>query len=210
MTPTPGQGVQLHDILAVLAERLPDPVLRDLFPDISPEAVRALLRGRGPEAAPRDRGHQPPASVPTTKGAEQEIILSTDGASRGNPGEAGAGYSIVNAQGMEIFAGSTYLGRCTNNEAEYQALILGLREAEGMRPTSLTVLLDSELCVRQIQGRYKVKNERLQPLHAEVMRLLGLFRRPVIRHVRREANQRADELANRAIDERKNPSNRLL
>lgn len=128
------------------------------------------------------------------------ITLRTDGASRGNPGPAGAG-ALIEAEGTpDRIERSEYLGETTNNVAEYRALLLGLRTAESLSPSSLTVFSDSELLVRQLRGEYKVKSDRLRPLFRETMRRLRRFPSTRILHVGREENVEADRLANRAID----------
>ncbi|MCW5201091.1 ribonuclease HI family protein [Desulfobulbus sp. F4] len=127
--------------------------------------------------------------------------LFTDGASRGNPGQAGAGAVLFDAEGRELAARSLCLGHCTNNVAEYRALLLGLQSALEQGCSRLEIRLDSELIVRQIQGRYQVKHETLKPLFAEVKTLLARFDGWAIIHVPRAQNKRADELANQGIDE---------
>ena len=93
-----------------------------------------------------------------------------------------------------------YIGRATNNEAEYQALIEGLKAAAEWKPDRLEVYLDSKLVVEQINGAYRVKKPELQPLHGQAKELLGAFDEVVISHVEREKNRGADALANMAID----------
>ncbi|MBW2471208.1 MAG: ribonuclease HI family protein [Deltaproteobacteria bacterium] len=129
------------------------------------------------------------------------LQLFTDGASRGNPGEAGAGIAILDEQGNELVGASQYLGQCTNNEAEYRALLFGLEKCAEFGRGSLKLHLDSELIVKQIHGEYKVKHPNLKPLHKKAMQKLSGFASFRITHVRRENNSRADELANRAIDD---------
>jgi ribonuclease HI/probable phosphoglycerate mutase len=94
-----------------------------------------------------------------------------------------------------------FLGHCTNNIAEYQALILGLEEALGRGATAISIRLDSELLVRQIQGVYRVKNPALKPLMADIRGLLDRFDTWQVAHVPRSENAIADRLANEAIDE---------
>ena len=129
------------------------------------------------------------------------LTLHSDGGSRGNPGPAGAGAVLYDDQGVEVAALSRYLGRTTNNEAEYQALLLGLNEAKRLGAARLTVKMDSELIVRQLEGKYRVKAPGLKPMYAEAKRLLQGFASVTILHVRREFNKRADELANQAMDQ---------
>ncbi len=99
------------------------------------------------------------------------------------------------------------MGKATNNEAEYRALILGLTEARSMGATRLKVLLDSELVVKQVQGLYRVKNRRLRPLYDRVMELLQDMEAYDILHIRRELNTEADSLASRAAREGRDDNN---
>ncbi|BDG08923.1 ribonuclease HI family protein [Anaeromyxobacter paludicola] len=128
--------------------------------------------------------------------------LFTDGAARGNPGPAGAGAVIVNPAGHIVAKVGKFLGESTNNVAEYMGLILGLKRARAMGIKELEVLADSELLVRQLDGTYAVKAEHLAPLHAEAKALLAAFPQVSVRHIPREQNAAADEMSNRAIDER--------
>ena len=130
------------------------------------------------------------------------LRLHVDGASRGNPGEAGFGVHVTGEDGGEIASLYGYLGKATNNVAEYQALVHGLRFALAQGASSVEVYSDSELLVRQIGGRYRVKNPGLQPLYREATGLLARFERARVVHVPRERNREADALANRAVDER--------
>jgi len=130
------------------------------------------------------------------------LRLHVDGASRGNPGEAGFGVHVTNAEGVEVASLYGYLGRATNNVAEYQALLHGLRFALARGASRVEVYSDSELLVRQVEGRYRVKSPGLQPLHREALNLLARFERTRVAHVPRERNREADALANRAVDER--------
>lgn len=127
--------------------------------------------------------------------------LYTDGACRGNPGHGSAGAVLDDQQGTALQEWGRYLGICTNNIAEYEALILGVREALDLGVTELDIFLDSELLVKQVKGEYRVKNARLQELFKELQRLLSLLTDYDIRHVPREENKRADRLANAALDE---------
>ena len=128
--------------------------------------------------------------------------LYCDGAARGNPGPAGAGAVIVSPEGHIQARVGKFLGEATNNVAEYMGLILGLKRAKAMGIRELDVLADSELMVRQLQGDYAVKADHLRPLHDEAKQLLGTFDVAELRHVPREENKLADEMSNRAIDER--------
>jgi len=126
-------------------------------------------------------------------------ILYTDGASRGNPGEAGAGAFLVNEDGEEIPL-TKYLGKKTNNQAEYDALILGLEELIRIKAQEADIRADSELMIKQLKGEYKVKNEGLKPYFVKAQALLKQIPKTRLSHVRREENKEADKLANQAID----------
>ena len=126
--------------------------------------------------------------------------LYCDGASRGNPGEAGAGAVLIDAFGDIRVQYGEYLGQATNNVAEYQALLLGLTMAQNLGVKKIKVFADSELLVRQINGQYRVKAAHLQPLWQEARQALQAFETHSIAHVPRELNHLADRLANGAID----------
>jgi len=128
--------------------------------------------------------------------------LFTDGAARGNPGPAGAGAVIVNAAGHIVAKLGKFLGESTNNVAEYTGLILGLKRAKAMGIKELDVFSDSELIVKQLHGDYAVKADHLKPLHDEAQSLLKAFPDVHVAHIPREENAAADEMSNRAIDER--------
>lgn len=128
------------------------------------------------------------------------LFLAVDGASRGNPGEAGFGVHVCTEDGAEVASLYGYLGRATNNVAEYQGLLHGLRYALAQGARRIEVRSDSELLVRQIEGRYRVKNAGLLPLFREAQALLERFESARVRHVPREENRAADALANRAVD----------
>lgn len=129
-------------------------------------------------------------------------IIYTDGGARGNPGPAAAGGVIAAADGSLVAEVSEYLGIATNNVAEYRALILTLRRALDEGCKIVDVRMDSELVVRQLQGTYRVKDEKMRPLHAAAVKLLAQFGRAEIRHVRREENKLADDLVNAVLDSR--------
>ena len=137
------------------------------------------------------------------RGLEQGTwSLYCDGASRGNPGPAGAGAVLADPQG-EIRARLTqYLEVTTNNVAEYRALLLGLKAARDLGVRRLRVFADSELLVRQLHGQYRVKAPHLLPWWRLAQNELQNFETYTISHVPRAENRLADELANQAIDQR--------
>lgn len=129
-----------------------------------------------------------------------DLRIHIDGGARGNPGPAGAGVVVHRADGGPVLEAGYYLGRATNNAAEYTALLRALAVAERLGAARLDIASDSELMVRQINGEYRVRNEGLKDLYAEAYERLNRFSNWRVRHVRREQNARADELANMAMD----------
>ena len=133
--------------------------------------------------------------------AQAEWLLMVDGAARGNPGKAGCGAAICDENGVTVKELSRYLGKTTNNVAEYEALLMGLEAVIALGKKNIRVQSDSELMVRQLNGQYRVRDAKLQLLFERAQDLLRQFDRCTILHVRREANQLADKLANRGIDD---------
>lgn len=123
-----------------------------------------------------------------------------DGGSRGNPGPAAWGVAILDDDGELAEGHSGLLGRATNNVAEYNGLLHALRLAAERDARRVEIVSDSELLVRQIQGRYRVRHPDLKPLHAEAMSRIAGFDSFAIRHVVREKNKLADRLVNQALD----------
>jgi len=130
------------------------------------------------------------------------IIAYTDGASRGNPGPAAAGFTLSEPGGTELQAKAFFLGEATNNAAEYTAIIRALEAARQIGAEQITVFSDSELLVRQVNGQYKVKSEHIRPFFHQVLDLLAQFRDWKVRHILREKNKKADKLVNLALDRR--------
>lgn len=130
------------------------------------------------------------------------VVVYADGASRGNPGPASIGASVQDEGGMELVPVSERIGVATNNQAEYRAAIAGVRAARTLGATSLELRMDSELVVRQLIGRYRVKNPGLQPLFTALLAELAALGPYSVAHVPRERNKRADWLANAALDGR--------
>lgn len=127
-----------------------------------------------------------------------EALAWIDGGSRGNPGEAGAGVVLeVGGGGAERH--TLYLGRATNNEAEYAALLAALERLAALHVAAVIVFSDSELLIHQMNGLYKVKAANLRPLWSAAQQLAGSFRSFSIRHIPRSANAEADRLANEAM-----------
>lgn len=131
---------------------------------------------------------------------EKVLHLYTDGACRGNPGHGGAGFVLLDDHGNVVEKGGEYLGVCTNNIAEYRALIMGLEVAARHNCDHLHIHLDSELLVNQLTGSYRVRNPRLQVLMEEVKKLFSKIGFYSVTHIPRHRNSLADALANEAID----------
>jgi len=129
-----------------------------------------------------------------------EIIAYIDGASRGNPGPAAAGFTLADSAGTQLQAKAFFLGRATNNIAEYTSLVKALEAAKKIGTEQLVIFSDSELLVRQINGQYKVKSEQIRPLFRQAVNLLGEFKNWRVRHITREKNEQADELVNQALN----------
>jgi len=151
----------------------------------------------GPSTPPPALAAQP-ASAP----APGRVRVYSDGAARGNPGPSGAGAVLTDADGTIVARVGKFLGRQTNNYAEYMGLIIGLEHARKLGAREVDVYADSELMIRQLGGRYQVKSPTLKPLYDEAVRLLKGFAKVKLVHVPRELNKDADEMSNRAIDER--------
>ena len=130
-----------------------------------------------------------------------KLTINTDGGARGNPGPAGIGVVIRDESGKVVEKFGKYLGDdFTNNQAEYQAVIDAMRAAKKIGGTILEFHMDSELCVRQLNHIYKVKEPQLQQLFLEVKNLQTAFEKVIFTHIPREENRAADKLVNEAID----------
>ncbi len=152
-----------------------------------------------------ERARENPKPLPPKASPQKEfpeLFIHADGASRGNPGEAGAGAVISDSRGRTLKEVKCFLGMTSNNVAEYRALILALEKALELGARSITVLLDSELVVRQIRGEYRVREPHLKVLHQKAQEVLNQFSQYSILYIPREENRRADQLANEAIDQK--------
>ncbi len=174
-------------------------ILREAADALDPEG-----RAPAPEPAPSAPGTAPGAAKTGPSGVTmpKRVRVFSDGAARGNPGPAGAGAVIQAPNGEVVARLGRYLGRTTNNVAEYQGLLLGLRHALAGGVREVQVAADSELMIKQLRGQYQVKAAHLKPLFAEARALLGRFDRVELVHVPRAENAAADQMANRAVDER--------
>src|SRR4051812_21691792 len=131
---------------------------------------------------------------------DELLTLQFDGGSRGNPGPAGIGVVVSAADGTPIVTLGRFIGRATNNAAEYRALIVALKEAKRLGARRIVVRGDSELIIKQMRGEYRVKHPDLRPLYEEAQDLLSHFDETKIEHNLRHHNTLADRLANLAMD----------
>jgi ribonuclease HI len=164
--------------------------------DLSPqEAIRAV------QAAVKTLEARTRAdSIPSATGSGV-MRVHIDGGSRGNPGPAGIGVLFLRPDGSVVERLHRGIGEATNNVAEYSALLAALERAAALGIADLEVYSDSELLVRQLEGRYQVKHPALRPLYATARKRIAGFTHFAIHHVPRELNAEADALANRGIDE---------
>jgi ribonuclease HI len=195
-------AAELLSRLRRLSQARPGSGVLQLPPGVTaPEAVqtiRAALKALEPAPAPRAR------EAKIRQGARIHI----DGAARGNPGPAGVGVLIIGPDGQIAERVHRSIGEATNNVAEYRALLLALERAQARGYPEIEVFSDSELLVRQLQGRYQVKHPVLRVLFATARQRIEGFRRFRIQHIPREQNAEADSLANRALDEACRPARR--
>lgn len=127
------------------------------------------------------------------------LTIYTDGASRGNPGPSAAGAIIYSGQAKKGECGK-YIGIATNNEAEYQAIVLALQKAKALKATQINFFLDSELAVKQLNHQYKIKNEKIIPLFIKIWNLIIDFDKISFNHIPREKNKKADKLVNKILN----------
>jgi ribonuclease HI len=133
--------------------------------------------------------------------AIDRLVVHVDGGARGNPGPAAVAAVATTPGGDPVAERNEYIGEATNNVAEYRAVMLALALAKELGAREVEVVNDSELVARQIGGEYKVKHAGLKPLYKETMAKLREFDAWSVRNVRREQNERADELVNQALDQ---------
>lgn len=183
------------ELLKYIAKEEPLAATLKAFPSVSRERLGKLLDrvAKGLDGSAEESGEV---------GTLERVRVYSDGAARGNPGLSGAGAVLVEPNGQVVDRIGKFLGVQTNNYAEYMGLLLGLRRAQAMGVSEVEVFADSELMIRQLGGRYQVKSPTLRPLYEEAVKLLNDFSRVKLVHVPREMNKAADEMSNRAIDER--------
>ncbi|HSP79642.1 MAG TPA: ribonuclease HI family protein, partial [Myxococcaceae bacterium] len=177
------------DILRHIAREEPLTGTVRAFPGLTREDVGRLIEAAAERLASLEPPAPPPEATPAPEvatGQEEarpRLRLFSDGAARGNPGPAGAGAVLVDPEGKVVARLGKFLGTQTNNYAEYMGLLLGLRYARSVGTRELEVLADSELLVRQLEGRYQVKSPTLRPLYEEASRLLKGFSQVKLQHI---------------------------
>jgi len=129
-----------------------------------------------------------------------KLTVNVDGGARGNPGLAGIAAVATGEDGEVLAERNETIGEATNNVAEYRAMLLGIELAGELGADEVELIGDSELIVKQVQGKFKVKQEHLRPLRAQVVEALSGLDSWTIRNVPREENERADALVNEALD----------
>lgn len=189
-----------ESVLRHLAQTLSVTKTLKRFPSLTAKDLQQIFLHSAERSG---KNQKSPATRPSLK-EFPELFIHADGASRGNPGEAGAGAVISDSRGRTLKELKCFLGMASNNTAEYQALILALEKALELGARSITVFLDSELVVRQIRGEYRVREPHLKTLHQKAQEILNHFSQYSILSIPREENRRADQLANEAIDQKNN------
>jgi ribonuclease HI len=199
-----------ESVLRHLAQTLSVTKTLKRFPSLTPKHLQEIFlhwaeraQGNGRLSAAVLPPEEPKPSPPSAPAKDfPEFFIHSDGASRGNPGEAGAGAVISDSRGRTVKELKIYLGMASNNVAEYQAATLALERAFELGAKSVTLSLDSELVVRQLRGEYRVREPHLKILHQKAREILNRFSRYSILYIPREENRRADQLANEAINQK--------
>ena len=193
-----GSSPSEESVLRHLSQTLSVSKTLKRFPSLKAKDLQKMLL----RSAQQAEGKKDLVEIPPGRKGLPEFFIQADGASRGNPGEAGVGAVISDARGRTVKELKRFLGMATNNVAEYRAVILALEKALDFGAGSVTVYLDSELVVRQLRGEYRVREAHLKTLHRQALEILNRFSKYNIHHVPREENRRADQLANEAIDQK--------
>jgi ribonuclease HI len=185
------------DILKYIAREEPLAGTLKAFPGLTRERLAKMFEKLADHPANSANAFEPEVNSTLNR-----VRVYSDGAARGNPGPSGAGAVLVEPSGQIVDRLGKFLGVRTNNYAEYMGLLLGLKRARELGVREIEVFTDSELMIRQLGGRYQVRSASLRPLYDEALKLLNGFSRVKLVHVPREMNTAADEMSNRAIDER--------
>ena len=133
-----------------------------------------------------------------------KLTVYTDGGARGNPGPAGIGVHIIDSDWQDVEKRYKYLGIATNNQAEYQWALHGIRRAIELGATEIELKMDSQLVVEQLSGHYKIKNPELKVIYSEIGEIIANWNGKIaFTHIPREHNKEADRLSNLAMDRKK-------
>ena len=196
-------NISPQKLVTLISKYLDKEKLMKENPSVTKEMIDALLQDifMAKQGKEPDDIHQPHHDTARHKQKDvTDLVIHTDGASRGNPGKAGIGVAIFDKHYHLLEEICKFIGESTNNVAEYQALILAAQKAVAYKARKVTFKTDSELLVRQLNGAYRVKSQNILPLYHELTILLGKIPEWTIQHVRREDNVCADTLANQGID----------
>lgn len=186
-----GTKIPCELILELLASGSSFREIREEFPKVTEEDIQTTLS----YALDLMREEIIPLS-----GSKKRLTVYIDGASRGNPGPAGVGIIIYDEKKKLVDELCEYIGKTTNNVAEYQALLIALERARSLETETLIIYSDCELLVRQMAGEYRVKDKTLKDFYQRARKSLGNFRKVDIRYIARGRNKRADRLANKGIN----------
>ena len=196
-------NISPQKLVTLISKYLDKEKLMKENPSVTKEMIDALLQDifMAKQGKELEDIHQPHHDTARHKQKNvTDLIIHTDGASRGNPGKAGIGVAIFDKNYHLLEELCKFIGESTNNVAEYQAMILAAQKAVAYNARRVTFKTDSELLVRQLNGAYRVKSQNILPLYHELTILLGKIPEWNIQHVRREENVCADALANQGID----------
>lgn len=148
-----------------------------------------------------DDGDRNAVIISTTPIGTNEVVVYADGGSRGNPGPSASGFVVYGKDGELLFEGGKYIGVTTNNQAEYQAVKLGLEKALELNAQVVSFRLDSQLVANQLTGMYQIKNRDLWPIHESIKESITKFKKVTFTHIRREFNKEADAMVNKILDQ---------
>lgn len=196
-------NISPQKLVTLISKYLDKEKLMKENPSVTKEMIDAILQDIifANQRKEPDDIHQPHHDTARHKQKDvTDLVIHTDGASRGNPGKAGIGVAIFDKNYHLLEELCKFIGESTNNVAEYQAMILAAQKAVAYNARKVTFKTDSELLVRQLNGAYRVKSQNILPLYHELTILLGKIPEWKIQHVRREGNVCADALANQGID----------
>lgn len=165
------------------------------------QAVLKVPKSNLPEPQ-QHRANELAVQNTTISSGAKEVLIYSDGGSRGNPGPSASGFVILGHNDQVLYEGGEYLGITTNNQAEYQAVRLALKKALELGARVVKFRMDSLLIVNQMVGLYQIRNRELWPIYANIQELIKKFDNVTFHHVRREFNKDADALVNKILDEK--------